>query len=220
MITNKKKVVHPDFALWMAQACEGNPDVPPPNYGRLRWLAEEIEKRAGKSVTNETVRKWFAGEVRPRAKLVTIIAQVLKVDEAWLSVGKAPELSEREMRIRNAAADGAVNLVAGLVRMDGGNPAFPREDDEFAKKHKVDLYAIIKGAQYSFHVVNVVDDTIAVPVEAADVLVVAVKRIGPTSFQLFEVKNLTETGTRKGGVLQVALDQAELAPINSFAERL
>jgi hypothetical protein len=49
-------------------------------------------------------------------------------------------------------ADGAVNIVAGFIQMDGGNPAFPDEKDVAAKREHIDLYAIIKGANYSIHV--------------------------------------------------------------------
>lgn len=148
----KSKVVHPDFARRMQQACDGNPNVPPVNYGRLGWFSSEIEKRFGKQVTIETVRKWFAGETIPRPQMMGYLAAVLEVDHAWLAVGKATEMTEKQQRVRNAVADGAVNLIAGMIQICGGYPAFPTENDRRAKESKIDLYAVIKGAQYAFHV--------------------------------------------------------------------
>lgn len=214
------KLIHPDFARRMQQACDANADVPPPNYGRLGWFADHIEKVSGKRVTIETVRKWFAGEARPRPKMITALAQVLKVDEAWLSLGKTPELSDREMRVRNASADGVVNLVAGMVRMFGGNPAFPAEGDKFAQDHKVDLYSIIRGAQYAFHVAAAQDGKFVVPVEAKDVFVLGVIHLGGTSFQLVELSDIEEVGKRKGGAFEIAVDARDWRIIESFAERL
>jgi transcriptional regulator with XRE-family HTH domain len=219
------KVTHPDFAVRMAQACDGNPDVPPPNYGRLGWFVAQIEKKSGQVVTQETVRKWFAGEARPRFKTLSTLAQVLKVDEAWLSIGKSPDLNEKQKRVRNASADGAVNVVAGFVGMCGAHPAFPRDDDVRAAQEKIDLYAIIKGAQYAFHVVTGrlagEDWTVSVPVEARATILIAVLLVGPLQCEFFELdwEQVEVQGKRKGGTFEVEKSNG-WKQIRTFAERL
>lgn len=216
-----KQIAHPDFARRMVQACDGNTNVPLPNYGRLGWFVKELEK-LGAEVTQETIRKWFAGEARPRPKMLAKLAQVLKVDEAWLSVGKTPELSEKEAKVRNASADGVVNLVAGMIQMCGGRPAFPLDDDKFAQKNKVDLYAIIRGAQYPFHVVLVQDGKAVIPTEAKDAFVLGVQHIGEIAYKLFELdwEGVEAVGRRKGGAIEVELADRDWKPVTSFNDRL
>lgn len=224
-----KKIAHPDFARRMAQACDGNPDVPPPNYGRLGWFVNQIADRFHEEITQETVRKWFAGESRPRHKMLSYLAQVLKVDEAWLSIGKSPEISEKQQRARNASADGAVNVVAGLVQMCGGHPAFPRDDDARAAEQKIDLYAIIRGAQYAFHVVTGERNKdawhLSVQVDARDTLVIAVLPINDLQAEFFELdwESIEAHGKRKGATYDLTISFSEKGgwkQISTFSERL
>ncbi len=141
------------FALRLQKSCDENTAVPAYNYGRQAWIKAQLQERFGVSVSNETVSKWFTGVARPRTDKISLLARLLDVDEAWLALGVAPELAPRERKIRNATADGAVNVVAGFIQMSGGHPAFPDEMDPGARGDaRVDLYAIIKGAHYAFHV--------------------------------------------------------------------
>lgn len=88
------------------------------------------------------------------------LANLFGVDEAWLSLGVAPDIPQKERQARNATADGAVNVFAGLVQMNGGHCAFPSEGDERAGF--VDLYTIIRGSQFSVHVAMGVEVTAGV----------------------------------------------------------
>lgn len=106
---------HPDFAQRMQQACDGNPKIPLPNYGRLKWFVDQLADRFNESVTMETIRKWFAGEARPRHKTICMLAAVLEVDDAWLSVGRGAQTISKDRKIQSGAASGAVNLIAGMV---------------------------------------------------------------------------------------------------------
>ncbi len=121
----------------MKLACDANPDIPQANYGRLGWFTTQLSTKFNKAVTIETVRKWFSGEALPRHKTLSYLAHILNVDEAWLTIGKLPELSEKQMKVRDASADGAVNVVAGLISMGGGHPAFPEPDDRRAAKERL-----------------------------------------------------------------------------------
>lgn len=225
-----KTIVHPDFALRMSQACDGNPDVPPPNYGRLGWFVTQMDTRFQQTITQETVRKWFAGESRPRHRMLAFLAQILKVDEAWLSIGRAPEITEKQQKVRNASADGAVNVVAGFVQMCGGHPAFPVEGDARAAAQKIDLYAIIRGAQYAFHVVTGTRSEsgwrVTIPVEAREAVVIAALPVSDLNCEFVEMdwSVVEEVGKRKGGAFEVLVpfdeNESKFRKIKTFAERL
>jgi hypothetical protein len=224
-----KEKRHPEFARRVQIACDGNPHVPLPNHGRLGWFSSEIERRFNAKVTIETVRKWFAGETIPRTKMMGYLAAVLEVDHAWLAVGTGSDLSEKERKVRNATADGAVNLVAGLIQICGGFPAFPEDRDKRAASGKVDLYAVIKGAQYAFHVAmgEVTGDevTFAVPVEAVGAtLVLGVVRTGEFSFRFFELEEekINANGKRKDDriVVQIPLSgEQDWREVLTFSNR-
>lgn len=135
-----------DFAKRLDTAMHGHPHAPQ-GHGRQRWLRLLIAERTGKTVSYEAVRKWFAGEARPRPDVMKKIAQALEIDEAWLSLGLSPAQTPVEAKRRNAIAEGAVNLVAGLIQIAGGNIAFPQGED-----YGPDLYAIINGRKLDIEV--------------------------------------------------------------------
>lgn len=218
-----RRVEHKDFAQRMLQACDGNPSVPQPNFGRLQWFVDQLEEHDIPS-TPESVRKWFAGEALPRPKTIAALAQIMSVDEAWLSLGRAPELDTRQQKLRNAEADGVVNVVAGFIQMCGANPAFPEPDDKRAKREKIDIYAIIRGAQYSLHVTLAAETPegmrFAVPVEATDCFVIGVIRTDDLECQFYEIPDeVLESGRRKGGFVEVTGTDG-LKRIRTFGERL
>ena len=214
----------------MQAACDGNPSVPQQNHGRLGWFSSQIEERFNKSVTVETVRKWFAGETVPRPKMMGYLAAVLEVDHAWLAVGSSPQIGEKQKKVRNATADGAVNLVAGLIQICGGHPAFPIDDDARALKNKIDLYAVIKGAQYAFHVTiaDLTDDgaSFAVPVQSVgEAVVLGVLRKGELDFSFFEieVEKIESAGKRRGDLYTIQMPvhpDSSWKQITSFSQRL
>lgn len=134
-----------DFARRLLEACERNPHCPTESpRGKQKWLYEHLNSRFGLRVSAEATRKWFSGEARPRPLTMKKIAAVLDEDEGWLSLGIKAESTPAEKRVRNALANGAVNLTAGLIQLQGGNVAFPEDDDETG----TDVYAILKGRQY------------------------------------------------------------------------
>lgn len=82
------------FAKRLVLACEGNPNCPTDqSRGKQKWIYDNLLSEFGVRVSAEAVRKWFAGESRPRPKVVSYIARLLEVDEAWLSLGITPELN-------------------------------------------------------------------------------------------------------------------------------
>ena len=141
-------VVDKAFARRVLTACEGNPNVPMIGRGKQKWVRDNLLEQFGISVSPEAVRKWFAGESRPRRKAMTAFARLLEVDEAWLALGITPDMTLPEKQARNAAVDGAVNLVAGLLQMAGAQIAYP----ESGREHEADLFAIVAHRQHKIRV--------------------------------------------------------------------
>ncbi len=224
------------FALRLQKACDDNPRVPGYNRGRQAWVRSQLVERFGMNVSNETVSKWFTGVARPRPEKISVIAQLLEVDEAWLVLGVGNEVEPREVRIRNALADGAVNVVAGFIQMCGGHPAFPEADDARARGGApVDLYAIIKGTHYPIHVVvaQAADGAFRcnVPYEHAERVVLAVVQREALLCDFLELTGdmIEAHGVRRSGFIEVRLtptaggyetDGAVWPRISTFADGL
>ena len=132
------------FAQRLNTACDGHPYIPAYGQGRQTWVKEKLD------VSHEAVRKWFTGDSRPRPDKMKVLAAALEVDEAWLALGITPDLSPREKKARDATAEGAVNVVTGLLQMNGATCAFPSEKDPAAGY--VDIYAIQRGVQLAIHI--------------------------------------------------------------------
>lgn len=224
---------HPEFAKRLQQAVDGNPHVSQRNFGRLRWFSDQLRDRFQIKASVEGVRKWFDGLTLPRSATMDALAQILEVDRAWLALGVTPNLDQREQKLRNAEADGAVNVVAGLIQMSGSNPAFPTKGDARAEKSHIDLYAIIRGAQYAFHVAVATEIAggfrFGVPVEAAqDAFVLGLIRREGFAVDLLELdaEGLAAHGKRRGASIDVVVNSNYSTEthtwtrIQSFARRL
>jgi len=220
-------VITEGFARRLTSTCDNHPHVPPLHRGRLTWLQTELDNRFGLEVSTETIRRWFAGDSLARPAKMARLAELLGVDVAWLSLGVESSISFKERRMRDATADGAVNVVAGLIQMDGGKPAFPADDDTRARKHGVDLYAIIKGVNYSLHVTGgeqQVDGTWKFTFAASHdgIVILGLVREGMT-FRIFEVSasDVETYGERRNGGITVTVPSlAALREVKSFTDRL
>lgn len=211
------------FARRFESACENNPHVPSFNAGRLTWIRDQMKKR-GMAVSIESISKWYSGFMMPRREKLALLAEILGVDEAWLAVGQQ-DAPIKERKARNATADGMVNAIAGFLQMDGGHPAFPQDD----KNPDVDLYAIIRGANYAFHVAAGEDAKggsvkFMVPQDFANLFVIgAVRREGDMAIDLYELPSefIGSTGTNRTGMIEViTVPSKTLKRIESFANRL
>lgn len=141
----KKAVGTEGFVRRLNQACDDVPHIIPP-HGEGRQI--ELAKKMGMS--QEGVRKWFAGEAMPRREMMRKLASVLEVEEPWLALGIMPELSRDEKKINARNVDGAVLVAMGMITMAGGVCALPQDDDQ--RKGYVDFYAILRGTQMAIHV--------------------------------------------------------------------
>lgn len=225
-----KRATAEAFAKRLLNACDANPSVPPLNFGRLGWIRDRFKDRE-MTVSLEGVRKWFAGLTVPRPAIATTLAEILGVDAAWLLTGKSPEVGHREQKLRDAEVDGVVNVIAGLIQMDGGNPAFP----EKGEKGHVDVHAIIRGARYAFHVAlaQKTEDGVrfSIPRDADDAFILGVVRRDGFGFDLVEIDRevLRTKGSVKGVRIEIAatfdkknyfVDGLGLKRVKSFSERL
>jgi hypothetical protein len=225
---NGKEVREPGFAKRLQQAMDNNPYVPDMMYGRMTWVRKELESRFGVKVSLQGLGRWYYGETKPKVGNLVALAKLLDVDSIWLAHGIESEMTPREQKVRNALVDGAVNLVAGLIQMNGGHPAFPESDDERAEKSRIDLYAIIKGAQYAFHVSTAQEvpgaQRFILPtnyMEAFQMGVVLTDMAGITLIEITE-DLVEQRGTKKGHGFEVILNEAEIeaAKIHSLRNRL
>jgi hypothetical protein len=212
-----------EFAKRFASACDKYSRVPPKHSGRLVRVKNELATRFNENVSMESVRKWFAGETKPRPDKMAKLANLLEVDVAWLSLGIDHALQPRELKARNAMADGAVNVVAGLIRMDGGHPAFPSSDASDVAAN-VDLHAIIRGAKYDFHVSlgQAEGDQLrfTVPTNYQNMVVLGMIQRG-FNLDIFEIPSeQIATGEHHGGSIDLVLSADKLNRIHDFKNRI
>ncbi len=208
----------------LRMACDNHPHCPPLHSGRQVWLSDQFAKISGQKITPESIRRWLYGETRAREPKARILAQILQVDPLWLFVGSGAE-TEKQNKVRDATVDGAVNVVTGIIRMDGATPAFPDPDDKQSVRDKVDIVAIICGKPRKLRVVVGEHKgasrrfNVALPVnEGVDV--VGLIRTGMT----FELVNLTDRAVAQESIQRGAVEikltraQAEERMITSFVE--
>lgn len=191
-----KVVRHKDFAKRIEIACENHPHAPS-GHGRQIWLKNTLEENFSEIVSREAVRKWFAGESRPKPKLMSIVARALAVDEAWLALGMTPTATPTEKRKQNALAAGAVNLVAAQIQLAGGHIAFPENADQY------DINAIIRGKSHSI-AVRLFNSVSHFPLDTKDVVVVtSTDRKTVFSFFRLPVEVIMQNGTVRGNYVEV-----------------
>lgn len=72
-----------DFAKRLKEACDQQPAIPAKGAGQQTYIAEKL------GVSQEAVRKWFAGATQPRAAVSQKLARLLNVKHSWLLLGTA-----------------------------------------------------------------------------------------------------------------------------------
>lgn len=151
--TQKQHVIREKaFATRLEIACENHPHCPTDQpRGKQKWIYDNLLEQFGIKLSPEAVRRYFSGEMKPRHKTMIALARLLEVDVSWLALGTAPDMTPKERKVRDATADGAVNLVAGIIQTQGGHVAFPEGEST------VDLFAIIGGKQRSIEVALALD---------------------------------------------------------------
>lgn len=219
--TSKANQHELEFAKRLNKICDANPYVPPLHSGRLVWVAKQLSERFDEKVSVESVRKWFSGEARPRPKKLTQLAELLEADEAYLALGHEPVFTPRERRARNAVVNGVVNVVAGLIQIDGGSVAFPESEDSDA-----DMTAIIRGGKYDIRVsLGEEEDNgairFAAPMNEGVVTLGVVRK--DFSFEIYDLApELFATGQKRGTATEITVKRGDpnMRPVESFRQRL
>jgi transcriptional regulator with XRE-family HTH domain len=204
--TADKPIIEKALARRMEEACNVAKHVPAYNYGRLRWIKDELEKH-GVSASKETIRKWFAGEARPRSEKLRVLARILRVDEAWLAFGTKPMMSaDKEQK---ANADGSVNLVAGLFAMSGASYGWVTGNES------VHFHAIVQGHSYPVFVAvgtpNKAGFKFVLPVHYEGNVNIGVVKRGPLSYDLYRIPDdmISKSGLNKGGFVELSVEDKD-----------
>lgn len=218
-----------EFGERLNQAADDHPHAPAHNYGRLTWTQRELKDRYNEDFSLESVRRWFSGMMKPRSTAtMKALAQLLEVDEAWLAMGRNVTVSVREQRARDATATGVANVLAGLIQIAGGAPAFPNADDQRAKKNGIELYAVIQGAQYSFQIAlgRQEGDKVrfSVPIRSEQCFTIGALVVDGPGVLFCELPGelWAEQSVKKGASVELVVDKSEVERrrITSFANRL
>lgn len=197
-----------NFKQRLQDACDDSTIVPEHGKGRQVAIANRLK------VTQEAVRKWFAGEAVPRPAKMRELAEFLEVDEPWLALGIKPELDRHEKRANLMNLNGAVHLVAGLIMLEGGNCAFPGDRDP--RREWVDLYAIMRGSQFAIHVSLALELTpgmfsIKIPRNFSDVKCIGVVGLGGGKFHFLSMNKpiLEDHKLRRAGDYFIPVSKAD-----------
>lgn len=213
----------------LVKSIEINPHIPPigPRSGTIKWLKDEMEHQCGFRISLMSISNYLNAHSMPSLESAKALAHVLKVDWQWLLTGTGEQRKAKLATAQNALAEGAVNLVAGLIQMAGGVVAFPEEDDKRAQKAHIDLIAIIRGVSYNLHVVLGFrdGDTLsfrAPRTEGTVIIGVAPRGDDPFAFELVQVMpEAFEAAAFKQGEFEISAPLGDLLkPVLSFKERL
>ncbi|MFC3724475.1 helix-turn-helix domain-containing protein [Neoaquamicrobium sediminum] len=198
--TANNPIIEKALARRIEEACNLADHIPEYNFGRIRWMVDELAKH-GVTASKESVRKWFAGESRPRPDKLRILAKILKVDEAWLAFGSKPAMTTEKEQLANV--DGAVNLVAGLFAMNGINYGWANGKDN------VHFHAIVKGQSRAIFVasgtVTKSGVTFALPIQSEESIIIGVVKRGMLSYDLYRLPYamISKSGLSKGGYVEL-----------------
>lgn len=211
--TANKTVIDKEFAARLEQAFDTSPLIPPYNFGRLAYVQDRL-KEQGIVTSRETVRKWLAGEARPRHTKLAALAKVLQADEAWLAFGKTPDTADVEPEARARNLDGAVYYVAGLMGLNRASVAFTDPTDK--KMSHTHFHAIVDGRHHSFYIALAKDSNgsrFVIPTGFEHVTVIGVLQRSDLQFDLFRLTTsaISKFGMRKGGFIELtAIDHGNV----------
>ena len=127
-----------DFKDRLEKSCDASVDIPDHGFGRQVVLAKAM------GVSQEGVRKWFAGESKPRTSAMKKLAALLNVDYAWLSIG-AELLGTQKFRAVARHQNAGVYALTSFLISAGCTVAFTEDlqDDS-------DITAVSNGKLLKF----------------------------------------------------------------------
>lgn len=196
------------FVLRLKEACDGSKIVPPPHKGRQQYISQQL------GVAPEAVSKWFKGVAMPRPDKMERLAELLQVEQTWLSFGISPEMDRQERKAHAREVDGAVHYVMGVCMLNGGHCGLPGPRDP--RSGYVDFYATIRGSVYMVHVCLGRETSrdryeLLVPKEYDDVNCVAVIQKAPGKYDqlAMPIELIDEHKTRKTAGFTITIDRSD-----------
>jgi transcriptional regulator with XRE-family HTH domain len=196
------------FVARLKQACDESKLIPLPGQGRQQMIADRLK------TTAEAVSKWFKGVSMPKPDKMTMLAELLEVDQSWLAYGINPEMDRAERRIHGRESDGAVHLVLGMIMLSGGHCGQPMETDP--RSEYVDFYTTMRGAVYPMRVslareISRDHYEVLVPKEYKDVRSIGVMPAGPGKYHFIDMPlaMIDEHKVRKAGSFMLPISQVE-----------
>jgi len=122
-----------NFKDRLAKSCDESVDIPDYGHGRQVYIAKAL------SISQEGVRKWFAGESKPRTAAMKKLANLLNVDYAWLSLGSSL-LGTEKFRAVARQQDAGVYALTSFLISKGYTVAFTEDEQD-----ESDITAFING---------------------------------------------------------------------------
>lgn len=196
------------FVSRLIQACEGSRYVPPPHKGRQQFIAEKL------GVAPEAVSKWFHAVSMPRPDKMVRLAELLGVEQTWLTFGISPEMDRQERKAHAKVSDGAVHLAMGLAMLSGAHCGMPGPRD--VRGAYVDFYMTTRGSVYPIHVslareLSKDHYEVLIPKEYRDVRSVAVVQAGVGRYHFLDLPLglIEEHKTRKSGMYALQISRVD-----------
>jgi len=195
------------FVERLKEACDASENVPPPNKGRQKYISEQLE------VSAEAVSKWFKAVAWPQPDKMAQLAELLKVEQAWLQTGVSPEMDRQERKTHGREVEGAVYYVMGLCMLSGGYCGIPslREHREY-----VDFNATVRGTSYAVHVClgrEIGKDRyeLVIPKEYEDISCVALIPRSPGRYDQLDLPSelIDQSKFKKSSDFSLVIDRSE-----------
>jgi len=111
-----------NFQKRLNESCAVNEKVPSYGRGQQTFIAREI------GVSQEAVRKWFAGETMPRSNTAKKLAVLLDVSHPWLMYGTSQGELEDKIAFANRHNSAVYALMAFAMLQDRVGAAFAEAD--------------------------------------------------------------------------------------------
>lgn len=212
---NEAKAIHAGqrvrdqgFGKRLTQAADNHQMVPPPAHGRLQWFVDQFKAR-GITVSNQSVSRWLDGGFRPRPDKLRMLAEILGVDQVWLTLGIDGTVSTTELKNVRAVTGGVVLVAAGFIQMAGISFAFA----EPADAERSDLDVIAAGHRRRIKVVAgegaAKDVVFRLPNHTDGVTVIGAMRMDPVTLDFFHITSdlIVVAGKPRGGHTEVKAER-------------
>ena len=194
-----------EFHQRLTRSAGNSPQIPEYGMGRQTFIAKEL------GVSQEAVRKWFAGESKPRSAAMAKLATLLDVELVWLSLG-VDHSETNSNRVMARRQDAGMYALTSYLIYSGYNVAFT-----FDESDNSDLTAMRNGQITKFRTHSVEQTTGAIEALSAptssivDVACVINTNLG-FGIEFLDISNLMGTGSlqlkapSKTGIYKIGKD--------------